>query len=72
MERNYDCGDAVLVTLSAVIDLTALPAAEARYHQTCNVNCRTDRQIPKQFQSSNQTLHSPGSPKKLQKPLISP
>ncbi|KAH3842986.1 hypothetical protein DPMN_116492 [Dreissena polymorpha] len=56
MERNDDRVDAVFGRLSAIIDL---PAAEARYHQTCNVNFRTDRQIPKQFKSSNQTLHSP-------------
>jgi len=46
--RNDVWGNEVFGRLSCIIDL---PAAEARYHQTCNVNFRTSRQVPKQYRT---------------------
>ncbi|XP_053373150.1 uncharacterized protein LOC123533634 [Mercenaria mercenaria] len=48
-ERKDEWAVNVLSRLSLAIDL---PAAEAVYHQTCNVNFRTGRQIPKCFQDT--------------------
>ena len=51
--------------LSAVIDL---PAAEAVYHQSCNANFRTGKQIPKACQkfeaavSNDCATNNPGRP----------
>ncbi|XP_053388038.1 uncharacterized protein LOC123543383 [Mercenaria mercenaria] len=48
LERNDDWGDIVLGRLECVCDL---PAAEARYHQSCSSNFRSGYKIPKCFQS---------------------
>jgi hypothetical protein len=45
-ERNDLWGNVVLNRLSSALDL---PAADAIYHQTCNVNFRTGKHIPKMF-----------------------
>ena len=44
--RNGDWGKEILSRITFAIDS---PAADAVYHQTCNVNFRTNRSIPKCF-----------------------
>ena len=53
-ERKDDWSSAVLSRLSLALDL---PAAEAVYHQACNVNFRTGRQMPRYFQDNNESLN---------------
>ena len=45
-ERRDAWSDAVQAPMMHIHDL---PAADAMYHQTCSVNFRTGRQIPKVF-----------------------
>lgn len=63
-ERNDNWSMTVLGRIENIIDL---PAADAVYHQTCNVNFRTGRSIPKPFQSDDVkkillSVKSPGRP----------
>ena len=47
-ERNDEWSEAVSARLMNVHDL---PAADAVYHQTCNVNFRTNRQLPQLYET---------------------
>lgn len=47
-ERNDEWSEAVSARLVNVHDL---PAADAVYHQTCNVNFRTNRQLPQLYET---------------------
>ena len=62
-ERNDKWANQVLGRLKFTIDL---PAAEAIYHQSCSVNFRTFKNIPRKFQSKvpkfEEDLKSPGRP----------
>ena len=59
-ERDDDWGKDVAERIRAVIDL---PAAEARYHLSCNINFRTVRQIPSKYAAAP-TKTSKGRPLK--------
>ena len=60
-ERNDSWSHEVLNRISSVLDL---PAADALYHQKCNVNFRTLRQIPRSYLDTDETppKKSPGRP----------
>ena len=47
-ERNDDWSETIRARLMNVHDL---PAADAIYHQTCNVNFRTNRQLPQVYEA---------------------
>ena len=47
-ERNDEWSEAIRARLMNVHDL---PAADAVYHQTCNVNFRTNRQLPQLYET---------------------
>lgn len=47
-ERNDEWSEAISARLINVHDL---PAADAVYHQTCNVNFRTNRQLPQLYET---------------------
>ena len=53
-ERKDDWSCVVLIRLSLALDL---PAAKAVYHQACNVNFRTGRQMPQYFQDNNESIN---------------
>lgn len=61
-ERQDAWSDDVRARLLSVIDL---PAAEAVYHQTCSVNFRTKKNLPRftgHFSNTSVKLKSPGRP----------
>jgi len=47
--RDDEWGHTILERLNMVIDL---PAADACYHQSCNVNFRTSKQIPNKYSTT--------------------
>ena len=62
-ERNDQWAHDVTGRIASIIDL---PATEALYHQTCSVNFRTKRQLPKEFVTDSSPCKmpakSPGRP----------
>ena len=63
--RNDQWAHDVSGRIASIIDL---PAADALYHQSCSVNFRTKRQIPKAFQSDVSPCKiqkSPGRPEAI-------
>ena len=50
VQRKDEWGHTIHELLNMVIDL---PAADACYHQSCNVNFRTSKQIPNKYSSSS-------------------
>jgi hypothetical protein len=62
IDRDDQWAHDIKLRLSHVFDL---PAADAVYHQQCNVNFRTGKSIPKAYQTGNcdnAALRSPGRP----------
>ncbi|XP_053377819.1 uncharacterized protein LOC123527311 isoform X2 [Mercenaria mercenaria] len=57
--RNDSWGNEVHARLVSVLDLQA---AEAIYHQVCNVNFRTFKQVPDRFAKDEKSKKSPGRP----------
>ena len=49
VRRNDEWGHTIHERFNMIIDL---PAADACYHQSCNVNFRTSKQIPNKYSSS--------------------
>ena len=49
VRKNDEWGHTIHERFNMIIDL---PAADACYHQSCNVNFRTSKQIPNKYSSS--------------------